>query len=351
MTILTKDTLAKFCPRPKSAGSAQTNWDGYVNAMTSPEGYRIFRDFGIDTKDELCAFLANAAQETGDSGGFTCLWENLNFTTVAAIRGAWSARAKKYSDAWIKANLIRNPQAIGAWAYDGRMGNGIGNGDGYKYRGFGILQTTGKTAHMEYLAGDYSYLSALRAALMEWKDKDCDASIAAGDFDGACIKINGGRNGLAQRKQFLAKAEKIWTVNPVWDVPTAVADTTPAVPEEPVTADTTQDTTLPLPAPTAPVSISSLAQSSAKTALLVRVRNWLFGGAAGAGTLSVDSLLQTDGPANNFLTIIGQHPISVLLTGFGILIGGGTIAIILINYIVKDCNEGRYLPSGWSKDT
>lgn len=213
---LTRDKIVAFAPRPKSKGESQKNWDGYVDAMTSPEAAAMFVAAGVLTRNDLCAFMANAAQETGDNGAFTCLWENLNFKTVEAIRSAWRARASKHSDAWIRANLLSNPKAVGAWAYDGRMGNGRGNGDGYNYRGFGILQTTGKTDHMRYLNGDHSYMASLRAALSEWKDKGCSDDIAEDDFDGACIKINGGRNGLAERRRFYAAAQRVWTDAPAW---------------------------------------------------------------------------------------------------------------------------------------
>jgi putative chitinase len=346
MNSLTQDSLAKFCPRPKAPGDAQTNWDGYVGAMTSPQGYALFKQFGIDTKEELCAFLANAAEETGDRGGFTCLWENLNFTSVAAIRGAWASRASKYSDAWIKANLIRNPPAIGAWAYDGRMGNGVGNGDGYKYRGFGILQTTGKTSHIQYLRGDYSYLSALRAALMEWKDKNCDAHIAAGDFRTACVLINGGTNGLSERIAYFSKAKKIWTKDPDWAGSDDAAPVIASAENEDGSLSIIDPVVPPL---VTPPTAAELGQVSAKASILLRVRNWLGWGGTGGAAMSVDSLLQPDGPTNNFLTIIEQHPLSVLAVGSSVLIGGSIIAVILIEYMKKDIVSGRYQPSGWTQ--
>lgn len=219
---LTRDDLAKLCPRPTKEGQAQDNWDAYINALISAAGAAEFLAAEVNTRDEFCAVIANMAQETGDEGGFTLLWENMTFTTVAAVRGAWKARASRHTDAWIKANLLRKPQAIAEWAYAGRMGNGpAGSGDGFKYRGFGALQTTGKTDHLKLLKGDYSHLSSIRAALHEWRSKGCNDQIADGDFEGACILINGGRNGLSLRKKYYAKALTIWKECP--DFAAAVA--------------------------------------------------------------------------------------------------------------------------------
>ena len=82
---LSIEKLAQFAPRP-GAGKYRAVWDDYLVALTSEEAVGLFAAAGIDTRDEFCAFMANAAQETGDHGAFTCLWENMTFTSVAAVR-------------------------------------------------------------------------------------------------------------------------------------------------------------------------------------------------------------------------------------------------------------------------
>jgi predicted chitinase len=335
--LLTAGDLARLAPRPKKAGEAQKNWDGYIAALTSVDGYQLFDTSGVNTRMELCAFLANMAEETGDAGGFTALWENLSFGSVGAIRRAWRQRASRYSDSWIQQNLLGKPIALGDWAYGGRMGNGVNNGDGYKYRGFGALQTTGKTDHLRYYNGDYSYLSSIRAALREWKDKKCDVHIANGDFRTACILINGGTNGLALREQFYAKAQNIWKEDPDWSVS-----------DGPVVLDDSEDSaTLGPSLIPEVVTAKDLQASSRKVGLIMQLRNWALGvGASGTGLSFADFSDKTS----------QLHQISEYFkeNAFLLLIGGCVVGFIaaqvLINWVVDDHNSGRYVPSKVSED-
>lgn len=339
--MLTRNDLARLAPRPSKSGQAQKNWDGYVAALTSPEGAAMFAEYSIDTRLKLCGVLANVAQETGDAGGFTCLWENMNFTTVAAIRGAWGARSRPYSDAWIKANLIRNPEGLADWAYGGRMGNGKGNGDGFKYRGWGALQVTGKTDHLRYVKDDYSYLNSIRVALAEWHDKGCSDHVQAGDFDAACILINGGRNGLSERRAYFAKAKKIWTDDPDWDAAPQTqdgADTDVAETEAPVYSAN------PLPGPTARdrVETAKVLAGTSRKWFLITLAQWKGRLMAAGGALG----LVSDDPVNAY-----RHGKELWLE-FGLV--GLVILGIIAWYIaskskslmVTDTLEGRYKPSG-----
>lgn len=103
--------------------------------------------------------------------------------------------------------------------------------------------------------------------------------------------------------------------------------------------------------PVTPPSTQELATDSTKAWILLKVRNWLGTLGIGGGTATVDSLLQPDGPTNNFLTIIEKHPVSVLAVGSIILAGAGLVAYVLLEYMKKDVVNGRYYPSGWTQDT
>ncbi len=140
-TFLSTDEFARFAPPP--AGS-KAIYQTYINAFVSDRGHQILSDYGIPEKPiRVAHFFGQAAHETG---GFRLLRESLTYTTVDAIRSAWHSRSLPYSDQWIKDHLLRNPEALGDWAYGDRMGNDQ-PGDGFKYRGGGVFQLTGKEAY------------------------------------------------------------------------------------------------------------------------------------------------------------------------------------------------------------
>lgn len=162
--------------------------------------------FGIDTPIKLAHFLAQAGHE---SGGFKAVNENLNYG-AKGLRGIFS----KYFPTDEKALLYeRKPEKIANLVYGGRMGNGAeATGDGYKFRGRGYIQLTGKdnytafgkainediTSNPDLVATKYPLLSAA------WFFTRClpkctDASDAAITAVTKCV--NGGTIGLEDRKK------------------------------------------------------------------------------------------------------------------------------------------------------
>lgn len=214
MTIqLRQDDFKRFAPRAKQ---------GYVDALFA--NIDKLRAAGIlETKERWCHFIGQAAAETD---GFTILRESLTYTTVRRIREVWRARAAKCSDDWIAANLIRNPIALGDWAYGGRMGNAKGTNDGFAYRGGGWIQTTGKEAVAEYckkigepLRDDVldDLALTLRFAIAEWTDGKCNEYADRDDVVGISKIINTGSaksgvqpNGMERRRAEVTKALRIW---------------------------------------------------------------------------------------------------------------------------------------------
>jgi putative chitinase len=98
------------------------------------------RRFGIDGPKRTAAFLAQALHE---SENLTRMEENLFYSTPERIRQVFPSRVKTLDDA---KTLTRNPQALANRVYAGRLGNGDEqSGEGWKYRGRGIFQLTGKT--------------------------------------------------------------------------------------------------------------------------------------------------------------------------------------------------------------
>jgi putative chitinase len=192
----------------------------YLNAFhcgtASPE------QFDITTPLRISHFLAQILHETG---GGTLLWENLTYTKVARILAIFGVG--RHSAA-VRPNeapgLVRNPQALAERVYglgNPRMARALGNtkpGDGYRYRGGGMLQTTGGANYrkMGALAGADFYGKpdlivtpehALQPALHLWARADLNAAADKNDIRTITKAINGGMIGLAQRQAWF---EKVW---------------------------------------------------------------------------------------------------------------------------------------------
>ena len=100
--------------------------------------------FGITTSLRLAHFLSQTCHETG---GFRLFTENLNYGSKGLL-----SIFTKYFKTIDKANAYqRNPEKIANLVYANRMGNGDEkSGDGWKYKGRGALQTTGKSNYEEF---------------------------------------------------------------------------------------------------------------------------------------------------------------------------------------------------------
>lgn len=181
------------------------------------------QQFEINTPQRIAGFLSQCAHE---SGGFTMLVENLNYR-AATMAACWPKRfaevgpdGKPKRDA--KGALIpnkfalaleRKPEAIANVVYAARMGNGpTESGEGWKYRGRGLKQLTGKDNYTRCgkalgvdLVSDPDKLlqpeyAALSAAWF-WKTNDCSKFADAGDIEGLTKRINGGLIGIEDRKK------------------------------------------------------------------------------------------------------------------------------------------------------
>jgi len=154
-------------------------------------------------------FFAQTAHETG---GFKAFAENLNYSGDG-LKGIFG----KYFPGTLAESYARNPEKIANRVYAARMGNGAeASGDGWKFRGRGALQLTGKDnykAFADYLkkpeimtnpdlvATTYSFESA-----MFFFDKNklwsiCDQGINDAAILALTKRINGGTHGLADRSE------------------------------------------------------------------------------------------------------------------------------------------------------
>ncbi len=223
--MLTRDDLARFAPRPARGGAANV-WDQYVEALVE-HGPALLAEHGIDEPLELQHFMAQVGHE---SGGFTVLWESGAYSPEGLLRifgaGVHSAAVTPAEAARLCAlRGEERDRAIFERVYglgNPRKASELGNrdpGDGWRYRGFGVLQTTGRRDHERLIGGDYTALGALKAALAEWTrpgpdSLDCNDLARLDDVKRVTRRINGGYNGLDDRRARLAKAKRVWPAMP-----------------------------------------------------------------------------------------------------------------------------------------
>lgn len=103
--------------------------------------------YDITTPARIAGFIAQIRVESSD---LTHLEENLNYTTPERIRAIFPSRVASLADA---ARLVRNPKALANCVYAGKIGNGDeASGDGWKYRGRGLKQLTGRSNYADAAA-------------------------------------------------------------------------------------------------------------------------------------------------------------------------------------------------------
>jgi putative chitinase len=163
--------------------------------------------FGINTPLRLAHFLAQCGHE---SGGFRATQENLNYS-AKGLMGIF----KKYFPTEALANAYaRQPQKIAAKVYANRMGNGTeASGEGYKFRGRGYIQLTGKenytafgksigedmTVNPDKVASQYALLSAAWFFSKNGLHKMADEGSSDAVVTKITKRVNGGTIGLADR--------------------------------------------------------------------------------------------------------------------------------------------------------
>jgi len=167
----------------------------------------VMTKFGIDTPVEVAHFLAQCGHE---SGGFRVVNENLNYSA----KGLLGIFKKYFPTQALAEQYQRQPQKIANRVYASRMGNGDEtSGEGFKFRGRGYIQLTGKqnytafgkaigvdiAANPDLVATKYPLLSAAwffsKNCLAKCKDAS-DASVLA-----VTKCVNGGTIGLADRQK------------------------------------------------------------------------------------------------------------------------------------------------------
>ena len=181
---------------PKAIGGPDAWYDALAEALPQ---------YDINTVERVAAFIAQCAHE---SGGFSVLEENLNYK-AATLSKLWPQRFP----AGVAEQYAGKPEMIANKTYGGRMGNGPEeSGEGYKFRGRGILQLTGKDnykACSQTLFQDNTLLDdpdllldpyyAIHSACWFWNKNKLNQFADAGDLTTLTKRINGGTIGLEDR--------------------------------------------------------------------------------------------------------------------------------------------------------
>jgi len=203
--MITAETLRKFAPKIK---------DPEIHASALEDARQTS---SVTTARRLCHFLGQIFVETG---GFANMEENLNYKDPARLDGIFSA-VHGSEDA---RDLIRSgPEAIANRVYANRIGNGDeASGDGWRYRGSGYKQLTGRSNYREIggivnldLEGNPELAreprTAASVAFAFWDARQCSPLADRGDVEGVTEKINGpAKLGLQERRAATLRALSIW---------------------------------------------------------------------------------------------------------------------------------------------
>jgi len=161
-----------------------------------------FEHFEINTPERMAMFIAQTAHE---SANFSAVEENLNYAAKALL-GFWPKKFAGVADEY-----ARKPEKIANRAYCDRMGNGNeASGEGYKFRGRGLIQLTGKDNYKSCgkalgldLVADPDQVAKNPVAVLSagwfWDTRKLNTWADKEDVTTVTKKINGGTIGLADR--------------------------------------------------------------------------------------------------------------------------------------------------------
>ena len=233
--MLTKPQLAAIFPNAEMSAL-----DAFITS-----GQQALKSSGIlDGANRLLYFLAQLGHE---SRGLTVLEENLNYSASRLLQ-VWPSH---FSSLDVAKKYEYKPEQLANVVYGGRMGN-VDDGDGYKYRGRGYIQLTGRDTYRAIgkicgldlegnpdLASQVSNAPKIACAFWTWKNINpaCDHA----DFTAVTQKINGGTNGLSDRLAWLSKVQSVLTATPD-TTPKPAPAPTPAPAPAPRPAQPTRNT-------------------------------------------------------------------------------------------------------------
>ncbi|MEG1024379.1 MAG: glycoside hydrolase family 19 protein [Flavobacterium sp.] len=207
-------------------GLSHTTLQEFVNALNL-----TLKEFKINTCTRKAFFLAQIARETGD---FTRIDENLNYSSESALHAHWSNKNNPllYSHA---STFFNYPERLGNYVYRDIGENGNENsGDGYTFRGRGLIQITRKKGYRRF--GEYSDTNLItnpdlllnnlnllvRSAGWYWQhgvllkdgsEKDINTIADLEDFKRTTELVHGGTTDVIKREEILNRIKPILKTN------------------------------------------------------------------------------------------------------------------------------------------
>lgn len=188
--------LQAMCPKTK-----RSILEAYIEPLNTVAAYYDM----FDNTKRVAAFLAQIAHE---SGGFNAIIENLNYSK----EGLRKVFPKYFPNDEIAAQYARKPEKIANRVYANRMANGPEeSGDGWKFRGRGLIQLTGRDNYTKFsedlgisLDDTIAYLETPNGAVSSagwfWDNNNLNSYCDREDFIGLTKRINGGTIGLEDRQ-------------------------------------------------------------------------------------------------------------------------------------------------------
>ena len=198
-----------------SLKSLQTKLGITADGAFGPGTMKAAMKFYNLTPERAAHFFAQTGHETGD---FKVYNENLNYS-AQGLQGIFG----KYFPGNLEESYARQPEKIANRVYASRMGNGDEkSGDGWKFRGRGAIQLTGKDNYTQFskhlnkpeiltnpdlVATEYSFESALFFFEKNKLWSICDQGVNDAAILALTKRVNGGTHGLADRQ---AKTKKFY---------------------------------------------------------------------------------------------------------------------------------------------
>lgn len=205
MSILTKEKLNKLIPK-------NPYLDHWFNALD-----QLLPDYQIDTPRRVAAFVAQCSHESGE---FRIIRENLNYRWQS-LRKLFPRYFPTDELAQQYASRPNKQEAIANRIYANRMGNGPeDSGDGYLYRGRGLIQLTGKENYSWFAASlgisvqeatEYleTFEGAAQSACWFWETNNLNQWADKDDILTLTKRINGGTIGLEDRIKHYEHAKEV----------------------------------------------------------------------------------------------------------------------------------------------